>query len=152
MSETDDTQSASAFDWANKTPTTKVRIDLKVDRRTYHFFRNWTLRDIKALRPCDTKWKKQDQQKLFEKVKNVLANKIDEDADTVTLRTYYHTPRESGFPGRLYSPKGVQCLIGCIRANLLQNTSDMDMSKAMHRVLKWVCAQLDVPTPLYRAS
>ena len=146
MAEADDTQIASTFDWTDKIPTPAVRKDLKVDRRTYHYFKSMTLKDIKALRPCDKKWNKEDQQQLFEKLKGVLANNVDEDAETVTLRTCYCTPK-TGFPGRLYSPNGVQCLIGCIRANLLQNTSDMDMSKAMHRVLKWVCAQLNVPTP-----
>ena len=62
MSETDDTQIASTFDWTDKTPTPAVQIDLKVNRRTYYFYLgNRTLSDIKALRPCDKIWKKGDR-------------------------------------------------------------------------------------------
>ena len=57
MAEADDTQIASTFDWTDKIPTPAVRKDLKVDRRTYHYFKSMTLKDIKALRPCDKNWK-----------------------------------------------------------------------------------------------
>ena len=154
MSEIDDVSSEHStadiehgFDWRPTAQPSPVSIDVRVDRRTYHYLKSNTLKDVKEWRKCDGKWTKKDQQQLFYKLQTILNNKVDEDDRYVTLRETYK-PQTGGFPGRLYAKDGVQCLMGCIRANFLKDTADADMSMAMHRVLKWVCSQLGVEEAL----
>ena len=61
---------------------------------------------------------------------------------------WLHAPAKNGFPGRLMSSRGSRgCMQGQIRANLLAETADIDMSACMHRILLWVCKNFNLATP-----
>ena len=133
------------FDWSNTTPAEPLTIDVRVPRRTWYWFSTWRLQDVKAMRPCDKKWTKEDQRQLLASVKRVLAQPHHVDCEYVVVTEQYSTAK-SGFAGRLNS-SGVQGLQGQIRANLLAETADIDMSTCMHRILLWVCKQFNIATP-----
>ena len=127
----------SVLDWSDTTPAESLTIEVRVPRRTLVWLQTWTLKDVKKMRPCDKKWKKEDQRQLLADVKRVLAQPTRVDGDWVYVTEQY-APAKNGFPGRLMS-SGLQGLQGQIRANLLAETADINMSACMHRILLWVC-------------
>ena len=133
------------FSWSDTTPTEQLTIEARVPRRTWCWLQTWTLKDVKAMRPCDKKWTKEDQQQLLASVKRVLAQPTRVDGEYVCVTEQYRAAK-NGFPGRLTSA-GLQGLQGQIRANLLAETADIDMSTCMHRILLWVCKQFRIATP-----
>ena len=133
------------FSWSDMTPAEQLIIEVRVPRRTWCWFQTWTLKEVKAMRPCDKKWSKEDQREVLASLKRVLAQPTRVDGEYVYIAEQYF-PAKNGFPGRLTSA-GLQGLQGQIRANLLAETADIDMSMCMHRILLWVCNQFNVATP-----
>ena len=132
------------FDWSDTTPAAAVSLDVPVPRRTWCWLQNWTLNDVQAMRPCDTKWKKEDQKQLLADIKAVL--KLPHRFVIVAVEC---RPSANGFPGRLYSKLAGLC--GPIRANLLEESADIDMSMAQLRIVRWVCNHCpsqQMPTPM----
>lgn len=120
--------------------------ELKVEKRTYHWLKSLTLADVKAWRPCDKKWTKVDQDKQFKEIQSFLRQpheeSTDEDGRKWVCVFERVQPSMSGFPARFYSL--VAKLYRPVRANVLENTADMDMSIAMQRCISWVCNVFDV--------
>ena len=133
------------FSWSDTTPAEPMTIEVRVSRRTWCWLQTWTLKDVKAMRPCDKKWTKDDQRELLASLKRVLAQPTRVDGEYVYITEKY-SPAKNGFPGRLTSA-GLQGLQGQIRANLLAETADIDMSMCMHRIVLWVCKQFNIATP-----
>ena len=133
------------LDWSDRTPAEPLTIEVRIPRRTWAWLQTWTLKDVKKMRPCDKKWKKEDQRQLLADVKRVLAQPTRVDGDWIWV-TEQNAPAKNGFPGRLIS-SGLQGLQGQIRANLLAGTADIDMSACMHRILLWVCKEFKIATP-----
>ena len=133
------------FSWSDTTPAEPMTIEVRVLRRTWCWLQTWTLKDVKAMRPCDKKWTKDDQRELLASLKRVLAQPTRVDGEYVYITEKY-SPAKNGFPGRLTSA-GLQGLQGQIRANLLAETADIDMSMCMHRIVLWVCKQFNIATP-----
>lgn len=134
-----------AFDWSDSMPPAPVKLEVPVPRRQWDWLKTWTIKDVKAMRPCDTKWKKEDQANLLADLQRVLSLPVLRvDGDHVVVSVECRPPRK-GFPGRLSSPLASLC--GPLRANLLIETADLDMSKCQHRVLLWICKEFGIPTP-----
>ena len=142
---TTDPPTITPFGWYDTTPAEPLTIEVRVPRRTWCWLQTWTLKDVKAMRKCDKKWTKEDQRQLLANVKRVLAQPARVDGEYVFVTEQY-SPAKNGFPGRLTSA-GLQGLQGQIRANLLADTADIDMSMCMHRILLWVCKQFGIDTP-----
>ena len=141
-----DRPAVTVLDWSDTTPAEPQTIEVRVPRRTWCWLQTWTLKDVKAMRPCDKKWTKEDQRQLLANLKRVLAQPTRVDGDWIYVTEQYSAPKKTGFPGRLMS-SGLQGLQGQIRANLLAGTADIDMSACMHRILLWVCKQFNIATP-----
>ena len=131
------------LDWSDRTPAEPLTIEVRIPRRTWAWLQTWTLKDVKKMRPCDKKWKKEDQRQLLADVKRVLAQPTRVDGDWIYVTEQY-APAKNGFPGRLMS-SGLQGLQGQIRANLLAETADIDMRRRGTRPF-WSRARL-VPNP-----
>ena len=119
--------------------------ELKVERRTYHWLKSLTLADVRAWRPCDKKWTRADQENQLRDIRSFLQQPHEEttEAGGGWVSVFERVrPSMSGFPARFYSP-GAR-LFGPVRANVLEHTADMDMSIAMQRTTRWVCALFDV--------
>ena len=96
------------------------------------------------MRPGDVTWKKVDQTQLLTAIRRVLALPHRVSGDHVFV-TEVCRPPKNGFPGRLSSSTAAIC--GPIRANLLSESADADMSMCMHRVLLWLCNQFGIAVP-----
>ena len=142
---TDPPPAITPFDWSDTMPAEPLTIEVCIPRRTWTWLQTWTLKDVKAMRPCDKRWTKEDQTQLLADVKRVLAQPTRVDGDWIYVMEQYN-PAKNGFPGRLTSP-GLQGLQGQIRANLLAETADIDMSACMHRIILWVCKEFNIATP-----
>ena len=140
-----DPPAITPLSWSDVTPAEQLTIEVRIPRRTWCWLQTWTLKDVKAMRPCDKKWNKEDQRQLLANVKRVLAQPTRVDGEYVYVTEQYSSAK-NGFPGRLTSA-GLQGLQGQIRANLLAETADIDMSMCMHRILLWVCKQFNIATP-----
>lgn len=136
---------AHAFDWRDRTPAPAITVELRVPKSVFFWFKNWDLEDVRCMRPCDGKWKEEDQRHLLSEIQRVTSRTFRNEIAHVILTDNYFSPK-SNFPGRLYS-SGCQGLCRPIRSNLLKDTADMDMSMAMPRILLWVCRQFQIPTP-----
>jgi hypothetical protein len=146
-SESGETMDISMFNSSDHSQASKIIIDVKVKRRNYYYLKSLSKSDVKKLRPCDKQWGKKDQKELHDQLQKCLKQKVSEDDEWVTLRETYE-PQRDGFPGRLYARNGVQTLMSAFRSTLLESTADVDMSMAMHRVLKLVCNNFDIPSPV----
>ena len=150
MAQSDDGRSDASttppgFDWGDRTPAASITIEVCVPRKEFHWLKQWELKDVKAMRPCDGKWKKEDQKQLHADIQRVTSQPFREEGDDTIVTEKYASPK-NGFPGRLYSP-GCQGLCRPVRSNLLSETADMDMSMAMPRILLWVCSQFSIHSP-----
>ena len=141
-----DLSAITELDWSDTAPANNETIEVRIPHRTWCWLQTWTLKDVRAMRPCDKKWKKEDQTQLLASVKRVLAQPTRVDGEYVCVTEQY-APAKNGFPGRLMSP-GLQGLQGQIRANLLAETADIDMSACMHRILLWACKKFNIATPM----
>ena len=72
--ESDSPAAVSVLDWSDTTPAESLTKEVRVPRRTWAWLQTWTLKDVKKMRPCDKKWKKEDQTQLLACVKRVLTS------------------------------------------------------------------------------
>ena len=85
------------------------------------------------------------------KIQTILGltrNETVEDGVSWSWVTDTHTVSRDRFPGRLYGNVGG--LQSALRSVLLRDTTDVDMSAAMHRIIRWVCRQFGNKTPKLR--
>ena len=149
--DTSTTTATSQFNWSNLTPHPEFSLTLHVPRREYHYYKGWTIKEIKAAWPCsDTGYTKEDQANLSKDLQRFYAQPSRDDGadgDVVAVIEIYRSPK-SGFPGRLNSP-GCQGLVRAIRSNMLEDTADLDMNNAQPRCVVWACKEFGIPSPQF---
>ena len=123
----------------------KIVIEAKFPRHAFEWISSITFKDIEGMRDGDKGWKHEDKVSLMNDIHSIISKPHYIVGDNVFMCETYTTSK-NGFPGRLYS-NGCQSVWRPIRSNLLANTTDVDMSMAMPRILLWVCKQLDIDTP-----
>jgi hypothetical protein len=133
------------FDWSSNKRIAPITLKARFPKNAFIWLKQWKLDDVKEMRPHDTKWTEKDQHELLTGIRRVTSQPYTVEGDFLIVSERY-APSKNGFPGRLYS-NGCQGLCRPVRANLLSETADMDMSMAMPRILLWICLQFDIPAP-----
>eukprot|EP00966_Prymnesium_polylepis_P098688 2285162-Prymnesium_polylepis.1 len=108
MAQSDDGRSDASttppgFDWGDRTPAVPITNEVHFPRKEFFWLKGFTLKDVKAMRPCDGKWKKEDQKQLHADIQRVTSPPFREEGDYVIVKEKYASPKND-FPGRLYSP------------------------------------------------
>ena len=142
--------------WDERAPVTSETIELRVPAKAYFFFKDWELKDVKALRPqqLGLNWKdsKINGKNVWRPILAALENfaaqpwRWDGEGHVVVTETY-KTSVSDRFPGDLHSAHGSQGLYRPIRSHLLGETADLDMKVAMPTILLWVCKRFGIACP-----
>ena len=142
--------------WDERAPVPSETIELRMPAKAYFFFKEWKLKDVKALRPqqLGPNWNdskingKNVWKPIVAALKNFYAQPWRWDGeDHVTVTETYKTSVSYRFPGDLHSAHGSQGLYRPIRSHLLGETADLDMKVAMPTILLWVCKQFGIACP-----
>ena len=125
--------------WDTRKPSPATTVELRVPVKAYFFFKDYELKDIKALRPrqLGPNWTdKKATGDLWKPLKASLDNFYAQDwrwdGDDHAIVTEQYKTSCKGFPGDLHSAKGSQGLYRPIRSHLLSETADLDMHEDGH--------------------
>ena len=142
--------------WDERAPVPSETIELRVPAKAYFFFKEWGLKDVKALRPQQpgSNWKdsKMNGKNVWRPIVAALEHFYEQPwrwdgEDHVVVTETYKTSVSDRFPGDLHSARGSQGLYRPIRSHLLGETADLDMKVAMPTILLWVCKQFGISCP-----
>ena len=140
--------------WDERKPSPATTVELRVPANAYFFFKDYELKDIKALRPrqpgpnwTDKKATGELWKPLKASLDNFYAQPWRWDGDGHVIVTEQYKTSCKGFPGDLHSAKGSQGLYRPIRSHLLSETADLDMKMAMQTILLWVFKRFGIETP-----
>ena len=134
----------------NRQPSPPVTLKFTISRRSYAYLCSLKSDDIKRLRPaeaCDKNNAKRDQCETYTALRRFLQQPKDHEGEQVLVHEHYGPPR-SGFPGRLYSPNGSQSLWSPLRSLMQEDMAELDQSRSVHRITKYVAETFGVGVPL----
>ena len=129
-------------------PQPPLQLELPIHHRTHAYLTSRTLADVKFMRPasaCAKGGAKAAQRDTYDQLQAFKRQPVRREGDVVYVKERYAPPR-SGMAGRLYS-SGSQNLWGAARSLAYEGLAELDMQRAIHRILRFACRTFDVRTP-----
>ena len=131
---------SSAFDWnleSGKRPDLKVIVQLTP--RAANWIKTFD-RDAKNHFNAKSLHSKASADSIAAACKNSAGN-IDHD---LQIGTAY---KQNAFPGFMWpTTNRIEALPACVKAHLLDDTDELDMSTAQPTVMRWVCSYFNIPS------